>query len=155
MKNGWKQGIRRNGGQIAGIALALSMTGVAVGQGAPQPKGGMDTATTDTHGKFYCNIKALTPKERARHKELTEKLMTSRDETVETAKGFEFQYSPEKVSIAEVGEWVVAESKCCPFFDFHIDLENEGTLICLRLTGSDGIKAFIKSEFQLVPEGGR
>lgn len=154
MKNGWKQGIRQNGRKIAGIAMALSMTGIAVGQGASRPKGGMDTATTDAHGRFYCNIKALTPQERARHKELTEKLMTSRDETVETAKGFEFQYSPEKVSVAEVGEWIVAESKCCPFLDFHIDLENQGTLVCLRLTGSEGIKTFIKAEFQLVPEGG-
>jgi hypothetical protein len=44
---------------------------------------------------------------------------------------------------------VVAESKCCPFFDFHIDLEREGTLLCLRLTGEEGIKPFIRVEFQL------
>jgi hypothetical protein len=49
--------------------------------------------------------------------------------------------------LAEVAEWAVAESKCCPFFDFHIDLEREGTLVCLRLTGSEGVKAFIRSEF--------
>jgi hypothetical protein len=42
---------------------------------------------------------------------------------------------------------VVAESKCCPFFDFHIDLEETGNLLCLRLTGEEGIKAFIRTEF--------
>ena len=97
--------------------------------------------------KFYCNIKALTPEERARHKQLSEKLMAARKETVETEKGYEFQYSPADVTLAELAAWVVAESKCCPFFDFHIDLEREGKLACLRLTGEEGIKAFIRAEF--------
>jgi len=64
-------------------------------------------------------------------------------------KGYEFQYSPSNVSIGELADWVVAEGKCCPFFDFHIDLEREGKLLCLRLTGEEGIKPFIRSEFQV------
>ena len=55
-------------------------------------------------GQFYCNVKALSPDERVRHKELTEKLLAARNETIETEKRYEFQYSPDKVSIAEVGE---------------------------------------------------
>jgi hypothetical protein len=102
-----------------------------------------------TGSKFFCNIKALAPAERAHHKQLTEKLISSRTEIVETEKGYEFQFNPSVVSIAELADWVVAESKCCPFFDFHIDLEREGTLVCLRLTGDQGIKHFIQSEFQL------
>jgi hypothetical protein len=97
--------------------------------------------------KFYCNIKALTPEERARHKQLGDKLAAARKEIVETEKGYEFQYSPADISLAELAEWVTAESKCCPFFDFHIDLEREGKLLCLRLTGEEGIKAFIRAEF--------
>jgi hypothetical protein len=100
-------------------------------------------------GKFYCNIKALTPAERARHQELTEKLITIRKEVVETEQGYEFQYSPAQVSLGELAEWVVAEAKCCPFLDFHIDLEREGALLCLRLTGEEGVKSFIGAEFPL------
>jgi hypothetical protein len=100
-----------------------------------------------TQSKFYCNIKALTPAERARHKELSDKLMAAKDATVETQNGYEFQYSPAEVSLAEVAEWAVAESKCCPFFDFHIDLEKAGTLIWLQLTGSEGVKQFMRAEF--------
>jgi len=48
-----------------------------------------------------------------------------------------------------LAEWVAAESKCCPFFDFHIDLEREGKLVCLRLTGEEGIKAFIRAECKI------
>ena len=98
-------------------------------------------------GKFYCNIKALTTAERARHRELTEKLIRVRKEVVETEKGYEFQYGPADITLAELAEWVAAEGKCCPFFDFHIDLERDGALLCLRLTGEEGVKAFIRTEF--------
>lgn len=101
-----------------------------------------------TQSKFYCNTKALTPRERARHKELTDKLIAERKLIVEKENGFEFQYSPSTVSLEELAEWVAAEGKCCPFFNFHIDLEHSGTLLCLRLTGADGIKPFIESEFR-------
>ena len=103
-------------------------------------------------GNFYCNIAALLPAERVRHKQLTDKLTSLRKEVIEMEKGYEFQYNPSVISIAELADWVIAESKCCPFFDFHIDLEREGRLVCLRLTGDQGIKHFIQSEFQLPPK---
>ena len=108
-----------------------------------------DQRSITAGNKFFCNTNALAPAERAHHKQLTEKLIRNRIEIVEIEKGYEFQYNPSVVSIAELADWVVAESKCCPFFDFHIDLEREGTLVCLRLTGDQGVKHFIQSEFQL------
>ena len=101
-----------------------------------------------TQNKFYCNSKALDPAERVRHKQLTDKLIAGRKEIVKAKKGYEFQYSPSNVSLAELADWVVAEGKCCPFFDFHIDPERGGELLCLRLTSEEGIKPFIRSEFQ-------
>jgi hypothetical protein len=65
---------------------------------------------------------------------------------VETPKGYEFQFSPKDISLAELADWVLEESKCCPFFDFHIDVENEASLLCLRLTGEEGIKEFLRGE---------
>jgi len=139
----------------AATALALLLTGSGAGlvhgQNTPVAANG-EKKTRTTASKFYCNTKGLTPAERAHHKQLTDKLIASRKEIVETEKGYEFQYNPSTVSLAELADWVVAEGKCCPFFDFHIDLEREGQLLCLRLTGEDGIKLFIRSEFQV---GGR
>lgn len=109
----------------------------------------MEGVATLTQNRFYCNIKALNPAERARHQHLTDKLISTRKEIVETEKGYEFQYSPATISLAELAEWTLAESKCCPFFDFHLDLEREGNLLCLRLTGEKGIKPLIASEFQI------
>jgi hypothetical protein len=129
----------------AGLAVP-AVAGAAAGAFAIAA-GRQEKGAITVQGKFYCNIKALTPAERARHKQLTEKLISVRKEVVETEKGYEFQYGPADVTLAELAEWVVAEGKCCPFFDFHIDLEHAGALLCLRLTGEDGIKAFIRSEF--------
>jgi hypothetical protein len=148
MNKEWKQRIEGTSRRIAVAALGLTIAGIATGHGFRE-QDGKDASTIRVDGKFYCNIKALSAKERARHKELTEKLLAARNATIETEKGYEFQYSPDKVTIAEVAEWVVAESKCCPFFDFHIDLENQGRLVCLRLTGSEGIKDIIRSELHV------
>jgi hypothetical protein len=148
MNEEWKRRIAGTSRRIAAGALGLTIAGIAAGHGFRE-QDAKDGATIRVDGKFYCNSKALSIEERARHKQLTEKLLAARNETIETEKGYEFQYRPDKVTIAEVAEWVVAESKCCPFFDFHIDLENQGRLVCLRLTGSEGIKDFMRSEFHL------
>ncbi|MGC1617191.1 MAG: hypothetical protein WA765_01755 [Candidatus Acidiferrum sp.] len=148
MNNDRKRRMHGTTRRIGVFVVALSIVGVAAGRSLGH-QDGKESGPTKVEGKFYCNIKALSASERARLKELTEKLLSARNETIETEKGYEFQYSPEKVSIAEVGEWVVLESKCCPFFDFHIDLENQGKLVCLRLTGSTGVKAFIRSDFHI------
>lgn len=104
---------------------------------------------TPDESKFYCNLKALNPAERAHQKQLTEKLIAARTDVVELPKGYEFQFDPSTVSLAEVVEWVVTEEKCCPFYYFHIDLEREGNLVCLGLTGQEGIKQFIRAEFRV------
>lgn len=127
---------------IAGTA-ATALTGPMTEVRAAATEKQMNT----TQSKFYCNIKALTAEERAHHKQLSEKLMAARKAIVETDRGYEFQFGPGDATLAELAEWVVNESKCCPFFDFHIDLENEGKLICLRLTGEEGVKQFIRAEF--------
>jgi hypothetical protein len=111
------------------------------------PKSPEQTMTTQS--RFYCNMKALSHTERIKHLALTGKLIMFRKEIVESKQGYEFQFSPSTVSLADLASWVSAESKCCPFFDFHIDLEQEGRLVCLRLTGEDGIKDFIRSEFKV------
>ena len=142
---------RKRKQRVAVVGLATLLSSGALVQASPQ-----ETKTKEkekqvltTQNKFYCNIKALNPAERERHKQLTDKLIAARREIVETEKGYEFQYSPSNVSIGELADWVAAEGKCCPFFNFHIDLEREGNLLCLRLTGEEGIKPFIRSEFQV------
>jgi len=137
---------------LLGPALALLMAGsgaVRMQAQAVPKKTNAEGQPMTTQSKFYCNRNALNPAERAHHKQLTDKLMATRTNIVETEKGYEFQFSPSSISLAELADWVAAEGKCCEFFDFHMDLERRGSLLCLRLTGEEGIKPFIRAEFQV------
>ncbi len=140
--------LRKHG--TAGAAALLMMT---VGGAEPAHAQTESAAASEqpTPARFFCNTAALNPTERAYHQRLTEKLIAARTAVVELPKGYEFQFSPEDISIADAAQWVVAEEKCCPFFNFHIDLEKQGSLVCVGLTGAEGIKQFIRSEFR-VPE---
>ena len=149
-KKEWFAGVRKRSAASCAV-LALLITGTAAVAVPRSDKTAQDANTekqmNTTQSKFYCNTRALTAEERAHHKQLGDKLMAAKKATVETEKGYEFQFGPQDVTLAELADWVVAESKCCPFFDFHIDLENEGKLICLRLTGEEGVKQFMRTEF--------
>jgi hypothetical protein len=134
----------------AGFALAMFLTGNESSTLQAQSAVSDSTRVNQTiaaPGKFYCNTKALTAAERVHHKQLTDRIIATRREIVETEKGYEFQFTPADISLAELADWVAIESKCCPFFDFHLDLEQAGTLLCLRITGEEGIKPFIRTEF--------
>jgi hypothetical protein len=146
-RNGRK--VKQHVAVVGGLAVLLSSGALVQGSRQETKTNEKEKRALATQSKFYCNIKALNPAERERHKQLTDKLIATRKEIVETEKGYEFQYTPSIVSIRELADWVAAEGKCCPFFDFHIDLEREGNLLCLRLTGEEGIKPFIRSEFQV------
>ncbi len=119
------------------------------------PKSLDSNTATNEEGKvskvdgFYCNMKAMTKAERERHKQLTEKLMRGRLEIKELPNGYAFRLSEEAATLAEVAEWVSAERKCCPFFDFEIEAQRSNGPLWLRLRGSEGVKVFIRAEFEL------
>jgi hypothetical protein len=139
---------------LVGMSMTLALAVSILSGGACQAQAQVSPALENkeapaTTSGFYCNTRALDPAERASHRQLSEKLLAARKKIVEAEKGYEFQFSPSDVSLDELARWVKAEAKCCPFFDFHIDLEEQGKLLCLRLTGQPGIKAFIRSEFEV------
>ncbi len=96
---------------------------------------------------FYCNMNALSRVDRQRYDQLFGKLEVARIEIRELPHGYAFRLRNELVSLAEVAEWISYESKCCPFFDFEIQLERDNGPLWLKLKGQDGIKPFIQAEF--------
>jgi hypothetical protein len=98
---------------------------------------------------LYCNLKALSPPERGRLHELVQKLKGARIETEELPDGYAFRLQTEQVSLGELAAYVMSERKCCPFFDFEIELERDGGPLWLRLRGKDGVKAFMRHEFDI------
>ena len=96
---------------------------------------------------FYCNAKALDRTERDRYNQLTSKLAEARVETAELPDGYAFRLQNERVSLSDLAEWISFERKCCPFFNFEIELQRNNGPLWLKLRGADGIKPFIRSEF--------
>jgi hypothetical protein len=98
---------------------------------------------------FACNISAMTGEERARWSALLEQLDTQKQEVRETTNGFAFRFPADSATILSVAEWITYERLCCPFFDFGLQIENKTDAFWLSLTGGEGVKDFIRSEFRV------
>ncbi|HEY1526457.1 MAG TPA: hypothetical protein VGH51_09495 [Candidatus Angelobacter sp.] len=97
---------------------------------------------------FACDMTALTPQQRQRHHGLGKVLRASLLGMQELADGYEFEFAADGTSYAALAELTQLEHACCPFFDISIRLEGEGGKLWWRLTGMEGVKPFIRAEFE-------
>ena len=103
---------------------------------------------TRNESPFACNLKALNAEARKRHfDELGPALRAMHKSIRELPDGFEFGFPSDTASVQLVSEWAVGEHLCCPFFDIDLRFEREGGAFSLRLTGREGVKQFIRSDF--------
>jgi len=112
---------------------------------AAVPAGSADAKTP-----YACNMAALTNKERATHQKASQRLFEYVQQRKELANGYAFRLPPE--ALVTTAQWVSLERKCCPFFAFEMELARDRGPLWLRVTGSDGIKTFIRAEFGLEAE---
>jgi hypothetical protein len=96
---------------------------------------------------FACNLGALSAAERKHHTELSAKLLGAVVNRKPTADGYAFRLDRTRISLSEVGEWIAMEQKCCPFFDFRLELGRENGPLTLSLGGREGVRKFIEAEF--------
>jgi hypothetical protein len=97
---------------------------------------------------FACDRSALNAEERKRHFDvLGPKLRSLTKSARELTDGYEFEFAGDPASFQLVAEWASAEHRCCPFFDIDLRLEREAGSLWLRLTGREGVKPFIRSDF--------
>lgn len=94
----------------------------------------------------------LTPE--ALHKRRTaalEPLFRLAIETKPLPDGYAFQFPGSDSVIARLFQFIEVERQCCPFFQFELSFAPQNGPVWLKLTGEEGVKAFIESE--LVKEG--
>ena len=96
--------------------------------------------------RFACDMNTLTSSERTRHQELSRTLLAEVQEKKELKNGYAFRLPSE--TLMKAAEWVSFERKCCPFFTFEMEQARDRGPLWLRITGSEGVKAFIREEFQ-------
>ena len=138
---------------LAVIVLTLALqSSLANGQRSPSTKsttekGMTSTSNQESDAPFACSLIALTAAERAHHKELSQELHAAVKETRELPNGYAFRLSGERRSLTMLSEWVSLERLCCPFFTFQIEAGAKTQPIWLRMTGREGVKGFMQSEF--------
>src|ERR1051326_621154 len=96
---------------------------------------------------FACDMAALSGEQRARHHELVALLQSTLIAVHELPDGYDFEFSWNPDTYNALAELTPLEHACCPFFDLSIRIESESNKLCWRLTGREGIKAFIRAEF--------
>jgi len=114
-----------------------------------QEKGAGQEKSAMKETGFYCNLNALSGEERKQYAVLSRQLLAAGLEVSELPNGYAFRLAAEKVSLPDVALWMSLERKCCPFFDFQLDVSRDNGPIWLRITGREGVKEFIRSEFRL------
>ena len=95
---------------------------------------------------FYCRLDALTSEERERHLALWKRLKASQQGVRELDNGYAIGFPGDSKTLMDVAEFISRERRCCPFFTFEVEVAGEDKPLWLRLTGSRGVKEFIKSE---------
>ncbi len=113
--------------------------------------GGQDHAHhhgADPHAPIACNMDAFTPEQKRRYLLLAKKLSAATIEQLETERGYTLRADAKKLSIAEAGEWMLLEGRCCPFLE--LTLEPEGIdRLRLNLAGGPGVKEFLREELRI------
>ena len=98
---------------------------------------------------FACMMSALSPAERKQHFEEYGPRLRARLEGIhELPDGYEFEFTRDSETYAMLSTWMYQERLCCPFFDLDLRIGREGGPLSLRLTGREGVKQFIATEFQ-------
>jgi hypothetical protein len=105
----------------------------------------------ETPASFVCRLDALTPGERARHAELTARLVDSVRRVEALPNGWALSFDDGDDVGGRLVEWMARERRCCPFLDFDIRLGGDGEPAVLRLTGAPGVRDFIAAELGLEP----
>lgn len=103
--------------------------------------------TENNEPPFACNMKAMNAEQRQRYDVLVKQLQSTIQEIKELPKGYAFRLPSETSTVKDAAEWITYERLCCPFFDFGLEVERNGGAMWLQLTGREGVKPFIKSEF--------
>ena len=108
---------------------------------------GGEIAASKPERILACDMSALTPEQRTRHRAMTARLLEHATRQ-ELADGYLFTIERQHLSVPDLAEWVANESRCCPAVDFHLELPAFGPLT-VRLDGGADVKAFVAAELGL------
>lgn len=98
---------------------------------------------------LVCNLFGLTAAERLRQQELHKQLFSQAASVRELSNGYAVSFPATKENILGAAEFISLERVCCSFFHFDLEVGSQDEPVWLRITGGQGVKEFLKSEFHL------
>jgi hypothetical protein len=141
---------------IAAIAAACSILAVAASAAGLQKQPDKRSAQQrDPETKpvsnppLACNLFGLTSAQRLRQQELHKQLFSQAEGVRELPNGYAVGVPGTKENVLAVAEFITLERVCCSFFRFEIAVGQPEEPLWLRITGGEGVKEFLKSEFKL------
>ena len=94
-----------------------------------------------------CDLGAISASDRPRYNELRRAVAASVVGKRELPDGLAIQIDTDLIALPQLAEWISFERKCCPFFEFRIELAADSGPVWLSLTGRAGVKEFITEAF--------
>src|SRR6266581_1676861 len=92
-------------------------------------------ASTVLRETFACDMKALTAEQRKHHQKLSRDLGSAVVARRELADGYLFRISSAQMPVMDIAEWITLERKCCPFFQFRLEVKGKDDIVNLSLEG--------------------
>jgi hypothetical protein len=95
-----------------------------------------------------CDLNAIPLEQRQGHIALTESMFAQVEERQGLADGYAYRLPATLLQTA--AQFVSLERLCCPFFTFNLEVEDE--CLWLKLTGPQGAKELLETEFDVTPD---
>ena len=92
-----------------------------------------------------CRIDVFDGDERARYQALRAAMRAAAQETRELSDGYAVRFRPDPGAFRDVAEWITMERRCCSFLTLALEWSEDQ--VWLRLTGGEGVKAFLADGF--------
>jgi hypothetical protein len=91
-----------------------------------------------------CRLDVFSASERQRYDALRATLAARRQGVEELPDGFALLFPGEPDLFRSLSEWIILESRCCPFLSFALELDAAPPAIRVRLRGGEDVKRFLR-----------
>ena len=71
--------------------------------------------------------------------------MTEFQNVSELSDGYKFSYTYNDKVFKKIADWITLESRCCPFFNFKLELDKTNNSTNLYLTGNEEVKQLLEA----------
>jgi len=106
-----------------------------------------DCAAKNKSSKLTCKL--TTPELRKRKETVIASLKKQMLQKKELKNGYAYKFVGTDKMVDELAEFVKTERACCDFFIFNLSIGGDKTEAWLEITGTKGVKEFIKTELEM------